>query len=57
MLQETNVAVDVVINPKKSLMAAEFGQISQEIERAFRVIRQNCEGAEKTNPKQGARRV
>ncbi len=36
-------AVDVVINPKKSLLAAEFPQISQEIERAFRVIRQNCE--------------
>jgi hypothetical protein len=33
--------VDVVINPKKTLLVAEFPQISQEIERAFRVVRQN----------------
>ena len=57
ILQETSVAVDVVINPKKSLMSADFRQISQEVERAFRVIRQNCEGAEKNSGKQGARRV
>jgi ribonuclease P protein component len=57
MLQETSAAVDVVINPKKSLITAEFRQISQEIERAFRVIRQNCEGADKNGGKQGVRRV
>ena len=46
MLKDMSDAVDVVINPKKSLLVAEFPQISQEIERAFRVIRQNCEAAE-----------
>jgi len=48
--------VDVVINPKRSLLAVEFGLISQEIERAFRVIRKNCEAAEKKSGKQEARR-
>ena len=48
--------MDVVINPKKSLLTAEFPQISQEVERAFRVIRQNCEGAEKKSGRQEARR-
>jgi ribonuclease P protein component len=40
--------VDVVINPKKSLLAAEFQQISQEIERAFCVIRQHCDRMDRT---------
>ena len=31
---------DVVINPKKSLLRAEFGEILQEVERAFRTIQQ-----------------
>ncbi len=35
------VPLDVVINPKKSLLKAEFNAISEEIERAFRVISQN----------------
>jgi len=56
MLQETSIAVDVVINPKKSLLAAEFRLISQEIERAFRVIRKDCEAAEKKSGGQEARR-
>ena len=43
MFEGMSGAVDVVINPKKSLLRAEFPQISLEIERAFRVIRQNCE--------------
>lgn len=47
MLQEISDAVDVVINPKKSLLGAEFPQILQEIERAFRVIRQHCKSAGK----------
>jgi ribonuclease P protein component len=47
MLKNMRVSVDVVINPKKSMLAAEFTQLSQEIERAFRVIRQNCEAPEK----------
>jgi ribonuclease P protein component len=56
MLKGMRDVVDVVINPKKSLLTAEFPQISQEIERAFRVIRQNCEGAENKSGKQEARR-
>jgi ribonuclease P protein component len=43
MLNGMGGAVDVVINPKKSLLAAEFPQISKEIERAFAVIRRACE--------------
>lgn len=52
MLQSMSACVDVVINPKKSLLVAEFPQISLEIERAFRVIRQNCETAGKKIEKQ-----
>lgn len=44
MLEGMHAGVDVVINPKKSLLAAEFFQISREIERAFGVIRKTCEG-------------
>ncbi len=54
MLQGIRDAVDVVINPKKSLLGAEFPKISQEIERAFRVIRQHCQ--DKAAEKKGARR-
>ena len=32
------VAVDVVINPKKSLLTAEFAQLLDEVSRAFAVI-------------------
>jgi ribonuclease P protein component len=55
MLKGMRNTVDVVINPKKSLLSAEFPQISQEIERAFRVIRQNCEAAEKKSGRQEAK--
>ena len=34
----TNAAVDVVINPKKTLLSAEFDGILQEVKRAFEVI-------------------
>jgi ribonuclease P protein component len=39
--------LDVVINPKKSLLKADYTAISEEVERAFRVIRQNAERPEK----------
>jgi ribonuclease P protein component len=42
LLEGMSAAVDVVINPKKSLLRAEFSEISQEIARAFTVIRRAC---------------
>jgi ribonuclease P protein component len=55
MLNGMSSSVDVVINPKKSLLTAAFPQISQEIKRAFGVIRQNCEATEEKTGKTGAR--
>jgi ribonuclease P protein component len=56
MLEGMSSAVDVVINPKKSLLTAEFPQISQEIERAFGVIRQSCEAGGTKSARREARR-
>jgi ribonuclease P protein component len=36
----TDVAVDIVINPKKSLLTAEFPELRKEVGRAFQVIEQ-----------------
>ena len=36
-----NVAVDVVINPKKSVLTVEFTELLAEVGRAFEVIQQN----------------
>ena len=36
-----NVPADVVINPKKSLLTAEFAPLLQEVERAFAAIQRN----------------
>jgi hypothetical protein len=55
MLAGMSDGVDVVINPKKSLLVAGFPQISQEIERAFRVIRQSCEASLKKSGNREAR--
>ena len=38
--QSVRAAADVVINPKKSLLRAEFAELLQEVERAFRTIQQ-----------------
>jgi len=38
--QSVSAAADVVINPKKSLLEAEFAELLQEVERAFRTIQQ-----------------
>ena len=40
-------AVDVVINPKKSLLTAEFRELQGEIARGFEVIRQKVREGEK----------
>jgi len=37
-------AVDVVINPKKSLLVAEFAAVLNEVKRAFVVIEQRVKG-------------
>ncbi|HEY1656796.1 MAG TPA: ribonuclease P protein component [Candidatus Sulfotelmatobacter sp.] len=37
----TAVAADVVINPKKTLLAADFKDVTREVKRAFEVIQQN----------------
>ena len=39
---QQNVATDVVINPKKSLLTAEFGELLKEIERAFEVVQRKA---------------
>jgi ribonuclease P protein component len=39
----TNIPVDVVINPKKSLLTVEFGTIKSEVVRAFEVIQKSLE--------------
>lgn len=37
-LAEITVPVDVVFNPKKTVLKAEFSQIEQEVKRAFEVV-------------------
>ena len=37
-LPQLNAPVDVVINPKKSVLTAEFGELVREVGRAFQVI-------------------
>jgi len=44
------VAVEVVINPKKNVLKAEFVDVEQEVARAFQVIRKNMESSA-NNPK------
>ena len=52
LLNGMRVGVNIVINPKKSLLQADFAQISSEVERAFRVLRRACEsGAEGGAPR------
>ena len=43
---EATVAADVVINPKKALLTAEFSEISRQVEAAFAVIQRKL--AERT---------
>lgn len=37
-----DIAVDVVINPKKSLQKAEFSALLTQIERAFEIVKKSC---------------
>jgi len=38
----SELAVDIVINPKRSLLAAKFTGVQEEVTRAFTVISQKC---------------
>jgi ribonuclease P protein component len=42
-LPELNAPVNLVFNPKKSVLTAEFSQIEQEVKRAFEVVQKNAE--------------
>lgn len=42
-LAELTAPVDVVFNPKKSALTADFGEIDQEVKRAFEVVQKNAE--------------
>jgi ribonuclease P protein component len=44
------IAADVVINPKKSLLAADFADVLNEVKRAFGVIEQKLSGKATTRP-------
>jgi ribonuclease P protein component len=46
----SGIAADVVINPKKSLLAADFGDVLNEVKRAFGVIEQKLSGKAATRP-------
>ncbi len=41
-LARNATAADVVINPKRSLLTADFADIAKEVARAFEVIEQKC---------------
>ena len=42
LLQQMDAAVDVVINPKKGVLTADFSELSREVERGFGVICRAC---------------
>jgi len=47
-LPPADIAADVVINPKKSLLAADFEDVLNEVRRAFEVIEHKLSGNGKT---------
>ena len=48
-LPELTARVDVVINPKKSVLTAEFGQIEAEVSRAFQVVQRTVSSGGELN--------
>ncbi len=48
------VAADVVINPKKSLLKADFADVVNEVRRGFAVIEQKLSGKTPAAPKKNA---
>ena len=45
--QDFREPVDVVINPKKSVLKADFGELLAEVEKAFQTVRQRVESSRK----------
>jgi ribonuclease P protein component len=43
LLRDVPVSVDIVFNPKKSVLKTEFSVLAEEVARAFQVIRQKLE--------------
>ena len=54
-LPAAGVAADVVINPKKSLLSADFADVLNEVRRAFGVIEQKLAGAPAPQQQDGNR--
>ena len=52
---ETTRQLDVVINPKRSALIAEFTTLSKEVERAFEVIRKNPQNKSGVKPSEAPR--
>jgi ribonuclease P protein component len=52
---KASVGADVVINPKKALLAAEFSEISQQIEAAFAVVQKKLADERRKSPERTAR--
>lgn len=54
-LSELPFALDLVLNPKKNVLQAEFSEIEREVARAFQVIRKQMESAgAKAKPEVGS---
>lgn len=56
-LSEGPVAVDVVINPKRSVLQVEFRELTQEVAGAFAVIRQRLERKKTAEAPPGGRQT
>ncbi len=54
-LRNLTAAVDVVINPKKSMLAADFAELMKEVERGFQVI-QGSAGEKSSRESQSSQR-
>jgi ribonuclease P protein component len=55
-LAQLGAPVDVVINPKKSVLTAEFGELIQEVGRAFQLIQTSAEGERSSHETENSKR-
>ena len=42
LTSRNEIAADVVINPKKSLLQADFKEIQQDVKKAFEIVKRKC---------------